>query len=287
MAFVDFAPPIMAGLLGAATAIVAGQIANRNAERREARNRAADEHRERLRDLRAVTDDAARAMRDMWTVLGAFAYAIPRGSPPTSRRSPTEAREPDADSFIEVYERLTDAHVRLLNRVEWGDTLHSPVGRAVIDVQQAYNAVVHEDPYEPRANQSANAILKAIGSAQHGLRELQENARERFAPLGLKDSRYAAVLILTVKRRGPRTDELLVALRLEPPRHARVVGPDKDGRVTVRDEEAREGEARTRLVASLDAAGRDWTDHLALEPASEADAKAWRHRRRQGGDAGA
>jgi hypothetical protein len=165
MAFVDFAPPILAGLLGAATAIVAGQIANRNAERREARNRAADEHRERLRDLRAVTDDAARAMRDMWTVLGAFAYAIPRGDPPTSRRSPTEAREPDADSFIEVYERLTDAHVRLLNRVEWGDTLHSPIGRAVIDVQQAYNAVVHEDPYEPRANQSANAILKAIGSA--------------------------------------------------------------------------------------------------------------------------
>jgi hypothetical protein len=44
LAFVDFAPPIAAGIIGAATAIVAGQTANKNAERREARNREADEH---------------------------------------------------------------------------------------------------------------------------------------------------------------------------------------------------------------------------------------------------
>jgi hypothetical protein len=68
--------------------------------------READEHRERLRDLRALTDEAACAMHDLWSVLGAFAYAMPVGNPPVSRRSPTEARDPDPGKFIEVYERL-------------------------------------------------------------------------------------------------------------------------------------------------------------------------------------
>jgi hypothetical protein len=118
LAFVDFAPPIAAGIIGAATAIVAGQTANKNAERREAQNREADEHRERLRDLRMVTDDANLALCDLWSILGAFAYAIPVGNPPVSRRSPTEARHPDSAEFVDAYERLSEAHIRLLNRVD-------------------------------------------------------------------------------------------------------------------------------------------------------------------------
>ena len=61
MAFIDFAPSIAAGTIGAATAIIATQIANKNAKHREGRNREADENRERLRDLRMVTDDATIA----------------------------------------------------------------------------------------------------------------------------------------------------------------------------------------------------------------------------------
>jgi hypothetical protein len=277
MALVDFAPPIAAGIIGAATAIVAGQIANKNAERRETRNREADADRERLRDLRLVTDDATIALRDLWTILGSFAYAIPAGDPPESRRSPTEARDPDPAGFVDAYERLTDAHIRLLNRVEWGDTFQDPVGRAVIDTQAAFNAVVEENPFEPREPKSRNAIMKANGTVQHALRELQATARDRFAPLGIPDARYAVVLIVTVKQGGARTDEILGALRLE--RHAKVLGPDKDGRVVVRDDEAREGEARLRLRGSLRKLADDWETYLRVEPPGEAELKAWRERR--------
>jgi hypothetical protein len=240
----------------------------------------AEAHRERLRDLRSLTDDAACALHDLWSVLGAFAYAMPRGNPPVSRRSPTEARDPDPDKFVDVFERLRDTHIRITNRVEWGDTLHSPVGAAVVDAQAAFNAIVYEDPYEPRGRESANAIHKAIGSAQHGLRDLQATARQRFAPLGLPDSRYAATMTLTVRRRGPRADALLAALRTDPARHAKVVGPDKSGRVVIRDEEREPGEARRRLEAALDAAGDDWADHLELAARSEVDLRKWENRRR-------
>jgi hypothetical protein len=278
MAFMDFAPSLTGGVIGAGTAILAGQVANKNAERREERNRQADEQRERLRDIRPLIDEAACSLLELWSVLSGFAYAIPAGDPPTSRRSPTEARDPDPNRFVEVYERLRDVNIRLLNRVESSDTFHAPIGTAVSDAQAAFNAVVYEDPYEPRENRSKNAILKAIGSAQHGLREIQNTARERFAPLGMPGSRYTVILVMTVKARGARTDELLASLRKDPARHAKVVGPDKDGRVTVRDQEAAPGEARARLIASLDAADHDWKDYLDLPEAPTFETDAWLRR---------
>lgn len=243
--------------------------------------REAEEHRERLRDLRDVTDDAAIALNDLWVILGSFLYAVPRGDPPVSRRSPTEARDPDPRAFVEAFERLRHAHLRLLNRVEWGDTFHSPVGRAVSDVQAAYNAILHEDPLAPRDPKSDGAIGKANGSVQHGLRELQETCRQRFAPLGLPDSRYAAVMVLNIKKRVEQTEKLLAALRLDKRRHAKVTGPDKDGRVVVRDDEARQGEARERLVQSLDAADPGWRTWFELQPPHESESATWAKRLRQ------
>jgi hypothetical protein len=237
--------------------------------------RQAEEHRERLRDLRAVTDDAARALHDLWVILGAFVYAIPRGDPPASRKSPIETKEPDAPAFVDAFERLRDAHLRLLNRVEWGDTFHSPVGRAMSDTQAAFNAIVYEDPYAARDQKSDAAISRALGSVQHGLRELQDTCRRRFAPLGLPDSRYAAVMVLRVKKGGARTDQLLAALRTDRARHAKVQGPDHEGRVVVRDDEAVPGEARARLVASLERAASDWNTYLDLDPADDSEAAAW------------
>lgn len=241
-------------------------------------NREREEHRERLRDLRSVTDEATAALRDLWSILGTFMYAIPRGDPPVSRKSPTEARKPDPQAFIDAYQRLTDAHLRLLNRVEWGDTFHSPVGRAVSDAQAAFNAVVYEDPYALRDKQSDIAISKALGSAQHGLRELQETSRQRFAPLGLPDSRYTAVLVLKVKRAGSQTDEILAKLRGDPMRRTKVTGPDNEGRFVVRDDEAAPSEARQRLIMSLNTAANDWANYLELLPPSKAEATAWARR---------
>jgi hypothetical protein len=194
------------------------------------------------------------------------------GNPPVSRRSPTEARHPDSAEFVDAYERLFVAHLRLLNRVEWGDTFQEPVGRAVSDTQAAFSAFVHEDPFEPREPKSRNAIMKANGTVQHALRDLQATARERFAPLGIPGSRYAVVLILTVKQSGGRTDEIVGALRLE--RHAKVLGPDTDARVVVCDDEVREGEARLRLRGSLRKLADDWETYLRLEPPGEAEVQA-------------
>lgn len=240
--------------------------------------REAEEHRERLRDLREVTDDAAVALNDLWVILGSFLYAVPRGDPPVSRRSPTEARDPDPEAFVDAFERLRHAHLRLLNRVEWGDTFHSPVGRAVSDVQAAFNEIVYEHPLAPRDPKSDGAIGKANGSVQHGLRELQETCRQRFAPLGLPDSRYAAVIVLNVKKSGDQTDKILAALRVDASRHAKVSGPDKDGRVVVRDDEAREGEARERLVQSLEAADPGWRALLDIQPPHESESATWARR---------
>ena len=171
----------------------------------------------------------------------------------------------------------------MLNRVERGDTLDAPVARAVNDAQAAYNAVVHEDPHEPRSKKSQQAIYRANSSAQGGYRDLQQTARERFAPLGLPDSRYTALFLLDVKKPGPRSNELLAALRAEPARHAKVVGPDKQGRTIVHDSEGAPGEAYGELVHSLDAAGDDWREHLELHPQPEAEVAAWEHRIRMRG----
>lgn len=59
------------------------------------------------------------------------------------------------------------------------------------------------------------------------------------------------------------------------PRHAKVSEPDKDGRVVVRDDEAREGEARERLVQSLDAAEPGWRTLLDIQPPHEAESAPW------------
>ncbi|MDP9225313.1 MAG: hypothetical protein M3P18_16010 [Actinomycetota bacterium] len=75
------------------------------------------------------------------------------------------------------------------------------------------------------------------------------------------------------------SSELLAALRLERRRHARVSGPDQDGRVVVRDDEAAPGEARARLANSLDTAGADWSAYLELQEPNEAEVAAWARRR--------
>lgn len=275
----DWIVVALSAVLVAVTAFYAWQ--NRQIVLEMKRSREAEEHREWLRDLRAVTDDAAIALNDLWVILGSFMYAVPRGDPPVSRRSPTEARDPDPAAFIDAFERLRHAHLRLINRVEWGDTFHAPVGRAVSDTQAAFNAIVHEDPTAPREQASDAAIGNAVGAIQHGLRELQETCRQRFAPLGLPGSRYTAVIVLNVKKSGEQTDKLLAALRLDSRRHAKVSGPDKDGRVVVRDDEARQGEARERLIQSLETADPTWRTLVDLQPPHETESATWAKRQQR------
>lgn len=237
-----------------------------------------DEHREQLRELRLLADDATGALSDLWRVLGAFVSAIPRGNPPTARRSPIESREPDPREFIEVYDRLRRANLRLMNRVEWSDTFHIPVGRVLADAQAAYNVIVHEDPHAVRDRASEQAILKATASASGGLRHLQETSRARFAPLRMPDSRYEVLVVMTVKQRGPREEEILAALRNERGQHGTIIGPDSDGRVMVTDDEGSRGEGRARLIASLDALAADWRDHFEIEPESDFETQSWDRR---------
>jgi hypothetical protein len=66
------------------------------------KQREIEEHREQLRELRLLTDDAACALNDMASVLGTFLHVIPHRDPLVSRRSPIEARDPDPQEFIEV-----------------------------------------------------------------------------------------------------------------------------------------------------------------------------------------
>jgi hypothetical protein len=91
------------------------------------------------------------------------------------------------------------------------------------------------------------------------------------------------MIVLNVKKSGDQTDKLLDALRLDSERHAKVSGPDKDGRVVVHDDEAREGEARERLVQSLDSADPTWGTLLDIQPPHESESAAW-VRRQQGKD---
>lgn len=234
-----------------------------------------DRHREQLRELRTVTDDAAEALSDLWTILAAFAHAVPTGDPPVSHRSPTEHHEPDARQFIEAYNRLRYVHLRLMNRVERSDTFHFGVGRALSDVQGAYNAVVHQDPHALRDRKSEQAIRRAIVTVQRALREIQDKSRERFAPLGLPESQYVALLVLRVKQRGPETESIVMALRSDPERQGKVTGPDQGGVIIVRDDESQRGEARIRLTNSLDAADSNWRNYIELQPETDAEMQAW------------
>jgi hypothetical protein len=237
-----------------------------------------DEHREQLRELRLLADDATSALSDLWRVLGTFVSAIPRGNPSTAHRSPIESREPDPREFIEVYDRLRRAHLRLMNRVEWSDTFHIPVGRALVDAEAAYNVIVHEDPHAVRDRKSEQAILKATASASRGLRNLQETSRARFAPLRMPDSRYDVLVIMTVKQRGSCAEEILAALRNERGQHGTIIGPDTDGRIMVTDDEGSRGEGRARLIASLEALAADWRDYFEIEAESDFETQSWDRR---------
>lgn len=237
-----------------------------------------DEHREQLGELRLLADDATSALSGLWRVLGTFVSAIPRGNPPVARRSPIESRDPDVREFVDVYDRLRRAHLRLMNRVEWSDTFHIPVGRALIDAEAAYNVIVHEDPHAVRERKSEQAILKGTASASRGLRDLQETSRARFAPLRMPDSRYDVLVIMTVKQRGSRVDDILAALRNERGQHVTIIGPDTDGRVMITDDEGSRGEGRARLIVSLDALAADWRDYFEIEPESDFEHQSWDRR---------
>jgi hypothetical protein len=271
------------GVLSLLGALLGVRYANRAAKERERQSqqaaaalareqREADLQRERLSELRPIIDEAAHAMSDLWRVLGTIRIAHSRVKYSKPELHMTEEREPSIADFLDAYERLRDAHDRLLLRVQWDDTLHAPVGRALVATQAAWTAVTQEAEHVPLSDDADRKIGVANSEVQRGYRELQETARERFAPGGLVGSQRAVVLILRLRQppSGPirntnaQAEQFLGPLRLA--RHARVVGPDKDGRVVVRDAESEPGDARARLEADLDAIGDDWRQALELEP---------------------
>jgi len=262
------------GGVGAASALLGVYVFNRAATKREHVNREATETRERTgreadvqrereRELRVLTDDAVRALKDMWRALGPFVMVKVAQQTDQPLYSP-EHRPPSAEEFLDGYARLTDVHERLLLRVEWNDTLHAPVGAAATAAQGAWNPVVNEGTLVEKDPKSDNAISYALQQAQIGYRELQQTARERFAPGGLPGSQREVVLVLNVTTTREAAEPFLVALRSSRPN--KVLGPDKDSRVTVRDAESEPGEARAKLEAALDAVGANWRQHLTLAP---------------------
>jgi hypothetical protein len=279
---------LIAAGVGALFALVAVHFTNKLAEKREERNRQTlenlhkadraateqvhrnnredDLHREQLKELRPIVDDATRALFDLWSALGAFLTSDTRAQIREQGREQhihmMEERRPSIDEFKRAYERAKDAHHRLLLRVEWNDTLHAPVGAAVSRAQEAWNAVVHETQSLPLEKKARVQIQRANQAAQQGYRELQETARKRFAPESLRGSEHALMHVLIVKDK-PRTEPFLTALRAS--RVGKTEGPSKEeGRFTIRDSEADPGEAREALEAELDAIGENWRDALEL-----------------------
>ena len=287
---------LIAAAVGGAVTVVAVYVTNWLAERREARNRRSLErlhsadreateqvhranredelHREQMRELRPIVDDATRALFDLWSAIGPFLIADSRerqreqGSD-GPRAHMMEERHPSVEAFRDAYKRALDAHHRLLLRVEWNDTLHSPVGAAVSRAQEAWNAVVHETETLPLEQKTRLQIARANQAVQQGYRELQETARKRFAPAGLRGSERALVHVL-ILRDQQRAEPLLAALRTKYTN--RTEGPSKDeDRFTIRDSEAEPGEARQTLEAALDAIDSHWHDVIELQALPDAE----------------
>lgn len=262
------------GGVGGASALLGVYVSNRAAEKRERinrdatearerRGREADVQRERERELRAFTDDAVRALKDMWRALDPFVMVKIAQQTDQPLYSP-EHRPPNVEEFLDAYARLMDVHERLLLRVEWNDTLHAPVGAALTAAQGAWNAVVNEATLLGKDRKGDNAISYALQEAQIGYRELQQTARERLAPGGLPGSQRQVILVLTVATTRQQAEPFVAALRSSRPN--KVLCSDNDNKVTVRDVESEPGEARARLEASLNAAGANWRQHLTLTP---------------------
>jgi hypothetical protein len=283
---------------GGVIAVLSVWLTSKSAEGREARSRTAaaqrdqrnrdavaelqreqreaDLQRERLAELRPIIDDAVRAMGDLWTETGVIVVTSSRVKYNKPELHLPEERPPDAAAFLDAYNRLRDASNRLLQRVTWDDTLHSPVGRTIVAAANALNAVQREAENPPLSDEASGRIHQVNAAAQHGYRELRETARERFAPGGLAGSQREVTLILRLRQapRGPirftnpEAERFLGPLRGA--RHAKVLGPDKDGRVVIRDAESEPGEALARLEADLDAMGSGWRQVLELNPPPQA-----------------
>lgn len=281
---------LIAAAVGGAVTLVAVYVTNWLAERREVRNRTSienlhsadraateqvhranredDLHREQMRELRPIVDDATRALFDLWSAIGPFLIADSRelqceqGSD-GPRAHMMEERPPSVEAFHDAYQRALDAHHRLLLRVEWNDTLHAPVGAAVSRAQEAWNAVVHETQTLPLEQKTRQQIARANQAAQQGYRELQDTACKRFAPAGLRGSERALLHVVIVRDKQ-RAEPLLAALRATYTN--RTEGPSRDkGRFTIRDSEAEPGEARETLEAALDAVDAHWRDVIELQ----------------------
>ena len=268
---VNYVIPVITGLFGLVAALAGAAFASRAAarregatraetERREERNRQADEHRERVRDLRLVVDDAARALRDMWSITGAFSYAIPRSNPNALSRSPTESRDPDPDAFDKAYRRLLDVSVRMQLRVARDDVLHAPVQRAVTACQQAFNTFMLQDPEGPRSREDEHLILKAGSAASTGYQELLEAARQRLAPGDLPQALRSFNVAFDVKQRGERLEALMASLRQAPELRWRITGPTSNDVLMLRIDAETRDQAADRATKALTKADSQWHD---------------------------
>jgi hypothetical protein len=172
---------------GGVIAVLSVWLTNKTAERREERNRTAAEQRdqrnrdaaaqlqreqreadlqrERLAELRPIIDDAVRAMGDLWTETGVILVTSNRLKYNKPELHLPEERPPDAAAFLDAYKRLGDASNRLLQRVTWDDTLHSPVGRTAVAAANALNAVRQEAEHPPLSD-GANRLVSEVNAGE-------------------------------------------------------------------------------------------------------------------------
>ena len=167
-----------------------------------------------------------------------------------------------------AYGRILDASVRLQLRVEWGDTLHAPVGHALSRAQEAWNVIVLEDPHGVRSEDAKHKISRANSAASTGYEELMVACRKRFSPEPLPGTELNVSVVFSVEARGPRLDEIVTILRKPERYRGKVTGPTKENRLVVGTCEGIAGEAQSRVIAVLDEQASDWRTYLAIVPPS-------------------
>jgi len=169
--------------IGAAAAIGAGQLANRNAEGRERRVQQAEDRRERLSDLRAIADEVGKALFLLWSAYGPLLRETePRGFEEPPVQSPVGGR-PDPEVWEAAFNNLREAYTRLLLRLEHNHDLVRPVSRAFNLAQNAWNAAVYGYVGGDEESSRMQKLWKGAGETGKAWKEFTRAARQTFGPL--------------------------------------------------------------------------------------------------------
>jgi hypothetical protein len=170
---------VLAGVIGAAAAIVSASRANRDADRRARLEWAEQHERDRLADLRRATDDVAVALHRLWAAYGPFMHAMhPNENLRYPDRSPVGGH-PDPVVWQRAFDDLQVGYARLAVRLPDGHPLLSAAGLVLNHAQVAWNDIVLGDASDSSDERKKN-VTRGVATASQKWREFQSTARELF-----------------------------------------------------------------------------------------------------------